>query len=159
MYSDTMLSKLGHRLVSGEIMFVVPSNVHSFSFSVKHNSQWNLISFFCHCILKIRGNRQLEIHLGEPGIILEPILFISYPLIPPCRCVRPPLFFAAHIIDQPPSAWWNRALETEQRRRKFHWFWTKQPHQYCPSHTLFLFPVCLSSVSLQAATVWLVYFI
>lgn len=136
------------------------NNVHPLIlFFVKHNSQCNLISFFCRCILKIRGNRQLEIHLGEPHIRLGLIVFISYPLISLCRCVRPPLFLAAQIIDQPPSVWWNRALETQQRRRKFHWFSTKQPHQYCPSHTLFPFPVCLSSLSLQAATVLLVYFI
>lgn len=79
--------------------------IHSFGSFVEHNGRRNHISFSCHNILKRRDSRQLEIHVSEPRIRRQPILFISYPLIPPCICPpRPPLFLAAQIIDQPPSA-------------------------------------------------------
>lgn len=93
----------------------------SFCSFVEHNGQCNLISFSCDKILKRRDNRQLEIHLSEPCISRQLILFISYPLIPRCFCLQPPLFLAAQIIDQPPSVWGNRALEAQQREGKFHW--------------------------------------
>lgn len=60
---------------------------------------------------------QLEIHVDVNSF--------SSPPTPP-----PTVFLAAQIIDQPPSEGGNRA--SEQRGRKFHWSWTKQPHQYCP---------------------------
>lgn len=108
---------------------------HSFCSFVGHNVQCNLISFSRHNILKRRDNRQHEIHVSESRIRRQLIPFISCPLIPPCLCLPPPLFLAAQIIDQPPSVWGSRALEAQQRGRKFHWSWTKQPHQYCPSRT------------------------
>lgn len=66
--------------------------IQSFCSSVKLNGQSNLISFSCHNMLKKRDNRQFEIHGSEPCIRRQLILFISYPLIPPCLQLRPPVF-------------------------------------------------------------------
>lgn len=57
---------------------------------VEHNGRRNLISSSCHNILKGRDNRQLEIHVREPRIRHQLILFIFY--LPPCLCLQPPTF-------------------------------------------------------------------
>lgn len=74
---------------------------HSFCSFEQLNGQSNFISISCHNILKGRDDRLLEIHISEPHIRRQLILFISYPLIPPCLCLQPPLFLAAQIIDRP----------------------------------------------------------
>lgn len=92
--------------------------IHSFCSFVGHNGQCNLFS--CHNILKRKDNRQLEIHVSEPRIRHQLILFLSsHPSLP--LPPTPTFFLAAQIIDQPPSVWGNGVLEAQQRGRKFHW--------------------------------------
>lgn len=55
---------------------------------VEHNGRHNLISSSCNNILKGRDNRQLEIHVREPRIRHQLILFIFY--LPPS--LQPPTF-------------------------------------------------------------------
>lgn len=89
--------------------------LHSFGSFAEHNGQANLISSPCHDILKGRDNRQHESY-NINSFSLFPISSLTSLLLSPTLSTTTTFSCCTNYRSlHPTSAWWNRALETQQK--------------------------------------------